>query len=95
MKDKADKKVNKIVRTINKQLAADVFKDRFWIRQAKKSRENDIKYYMFELRDRKQPFRNTLIRGWFSEFSFLYFDLSKEVNNFIVTSDFWEDYRSE
>ena len=87
MKNKADKKVNKIVRTINKQLAADVFEDRFWIRQAKKSRENDIKYYMFELRDRKQPFRNTLIRGWFSEFSFLYNSILS--SNLLYDTDFF------
>ena len=48
MKTKTDKRVNKITKSINKQLEKDVFKDRFWIRQYKKTKDNcNMQYYLF------------------------------------------------
>lgn len=92
MNRKICKKVNRRVRKLNKQLMQDVFGDRFWVKEVQKSYKDDIHYFMYELRDRKEPERNKLI-GWFTEFSLLTFnDLWLEMNNFIVTSDFWKTY---
>jgi hypothetical protein len=91
MKTNIDKKVNKTVKKINNQLKADVFGNRFWIRQYRKSRVDGISYYLYELCDRKQPFRNKIIPGWLDEFEILTFNkLDIEINKFIVSSDFWK-----
>ena len=50
MKNKVDRRINKIVKNVNRKLKADVFKDRFWIRQYKKTKDNcNMQYYLFEL----------------------------------------------
>lgn len=93
MKTKADKKVNKIARKLNKQLAADVFGDRFWVRQAAKARIEGVSYYLYELRDRLEPERNVTLE-WENEFGLMTFDhLALKMNTFIVESDFWSLYR--
>lgn len=90
----ADKKVNRCAKTLNKQIREDVFGDRFSVRQVKKTRNYDVGYYMYELIDKKCPERNSLIPKWFSEFEIINFKgLYLEMNNFIVTSDFWETYK--
>ena len=51
-------------------------------------------YYMYELCDREQPNRNRIV-PW--ETAFAIDTLNKiwtEMNEFIVTSDFWEKYRA-
>lgn len=89
MKTNKDKKINRIVRQLNKQLQKDVFGTRFWARQYRKSNKDGITFYMYELCDRLQPERNKIC-GWYSEFEMLTFrPLHIEINDFIVTSDFW------
>ena len=95
-KSLSDRKVNRAVKKLNKSIREDVFGNRFWIRQARKTRGNDgVMYYLYELIDRECPERNTLCKGWKSEFSILWFsELWIEMNDFIVNSDFWEKHRA-
>lgn len=96
MKTKTDKRVNRITKSINRQLEKDVFKDRFWVRQYKKTKgECGIQYYLFELCDRKDSSRNQICRkGWiWGDSEFLMKDLLFEMNNFIISSDFWATYQ--
>lgn len=94
-KSKNDKKVNKRVKQLNKQIREDVFGDRFWIKQIQKSKVEGINYYLYELRDRIQPERNQIVNcGWLTDFAITTFnDLAIEMNNFIVNSNFWTEYR--
>ena len=47
-KTKEDKRINKVVRNINKALAQDVFGNRFWIRQVRKTKgEDGLQYYLY------------------------------------------------
>lgn len=93
MKTKADKKVNRIAKQLNKSIAADVFGNRFWARQAQKAKVDGINYYLYELRDRLQPERNKLLQ-WDNEFAFITFHhLALAMNDFIIESDFWEKYK--
>ena len=92
MNKKICRKVNRRARQLNKQLAEDVFGNRFWVRQVQKQCKNGIHYFQYELRDRLQPERNKLLY-WLSEFSLVTFnDLWLEMNDFIITSDFWKTY---
>ena len=96
MKTKTDKRVNRITKSINRQLEKDVFKNRFWIRQCKKIKDNcNMQYYLFELCDRKDFTRNQICRkGWiWGNSEFLMKDLLLEMNNFIISSDFWATYQ--
>ena len=91
-KTKEDRLVNHNIKKLNKQLSEDVFGDRFYARQIQKGRGDGIMYYMYELCDREQPERNKII-PWETAFSI--YQLNKvwvEMNNFIVTSDFWTKY---
>ena len=95
MNKKICRKVNRRARQLNKQLAEDVFENRFWVRQVQKQCKNDIHYFQYELRDRLQPERNKLLH-WLSEFSLVTFnDLWLEMNDFIITSDFWKTYNKQ
>ena len=92
MNKKICRKVNRRARQLNKQLTEDVFGNRFWVKQVQKQCKNDIHYFQYELRDRLQPERNKLLH-WLSEFSLVTFnDLWLEMNDFIITSDFWKTY---
>lgn len=92
-KNKIDKKVNKIARQINKDLKKDVFGDRFWVRQVAKQRGDyeGCYYYLYELRDRLEPQRNSYFTcGWlWGSSQFLVSEFYEQVNDFIVKSDFW------
>ena len=93
-KTKDDRLVNRNVKKLNRQLAQDVFGDRFYARQIQKSKGDGVMYYMYELCDREQPNRNRIV-PW--ETAFAIGTLNKiwtEMNEFIVTSDFWEKYRA-
>ena len=92
MKSKDDKKVNRIVKNLNKALAADVFKDRFTVHQLKKVKEDnyDIARYLYELRDKVEPSRNRLV-GWVNIYNASR-KIFLEMNDFIITSDFWKTY---
>lgn len=88
-----DKKVNRNVKRLNRQLLNDVFGDRFWARQVQKSRADGIEYYLYELCDRKQPERNELIHGWLNYWEICSsHKIWKAMNDFIITSDFWSKY---
>lgn len=93
-KNKTDKKINRIVKKINKQLQEDVFKDRFWIKQICKQRVDGLNYYLYELKDRLEPERDSVFsKGWlWGDSNFLISDFYNEINNFIVMSDFWSLY---
>lgn len=95
MKTKWEKKLNNKVKNLNRKLEKDVFGNRFWLKQVRKSKGTDgIFYFMYELRDRVQPERNKLINGWFTEYSIFNFsELVGAMNDFIITSDFWENYK--
>lgn len=97
MKNKVDRRINKIVKNVNRKLKTDVFKDRFWIRQVKKAKgEDGLQYYLYEMRDRLEPNRNSIIeKGWlWGESFFLYADFYEAINDFIVRSDFWAKYQN-
>ena len=86
-KSKVEKRINNKIKSLNKNLRNDIFKDRFWVRQFKKSKIDGVDYFMFELIDELQPKRNYIIPKWYS---FSVADVFIEMNNFIVSSDFWE-----
>ena len=48
-KTKDDRLVNRNVKKLNRQLANDVFGDRFYARQIQKGKGDGIMYYMYEL----------------------------------------------
>lgn len=92
MKNIDDRRVNKNVRKLNKELQKDVFGDRFKARQYKKSRKEGISYYMYLLIDNKYPERNMIV-PWESAFSIYQFNhIWLAMNDFIVSSDFWQTY---
>lgn len=93
-KTREAKKVNRVVKKLNKQLVADVFKDRFFIRQLRKTFGCDnVEYFQFELIDKEQPERNQITK-WYNSFEICHFvNIHREINDFIVNSDFWEKHR--
>lgn len=94
MKSKTDKKVNRVVKRLNRELKEDVFGDRFWCRQVAKLKADDVEHYIYELKDREDPSRDRVIRGWLSGFEIITFHtLAMEMNDFIVTSNFWEEFK--
>lgn len=94
-KSNDDKKINRIARELNEQLAHDVFKDRFTVHQLKKVRgtKYEIPHYLYELRDKAQPERNRLI-GWVNVYSGRRI-LFLQMNDFIIESDFWEKQNNQ
>lgn len=91
-KTNMDKKVNRNIKRLNKQLREDVFKDRFEARQVKKSRYGDINFYQYLLIDHEQPERNEL-SDWMNGIEITMFnEVWIKMNKFIVTSDFWQKY---
>lgn len=93
-KSKTDKRVNRLVRNINKQLKADVFGDRFWVRQIQKAKVDGMEYYLYEMKDRLEPNRDSIIaEGWIWGGShFFVSSIYEAMNDFIVKSDFWSKY---
>lgn len=87
------KKVNSNIKKLNSQLLHDVFGDRFWARQVQKARGVDgIEYFLYELCDREQPERNTIVH-WANYWEICSsYKVWEEMNNFIITSDFWTKY---
>lgn len=97
-KTKIDRKVNKIVKAMNENLKADVFKDRFWFKQIQKAKNScGMEYYLYELRDRLEPNRNSIIsEGWmWGESPFFENHLWEAMNDFIVKSSFWSIYYND
>lgn len=82
-----DKKVNKRIRTLNKQIKNDVFGDRFYTRQIKKQRLDGVQYYQYAFIDNENP--KSTIYGHYNEFEILMFnDPWMKMNELIVNSDF-------
>jgi len=90
-KNLQERNMHKAIKKFNKSLKYDVFDGRFWVREYKKSRYEGMSYFQFELRDKEQPERNYLIPGWFN--SSESWEVFEEMNNFIITSNFWKIYR--
>lgn len=94
-KSKEDRRVNKIVQQINKELREDVFKDRFWVRQVAKQKSDDgLTYYLYEMIDNQEPNRNAYVNaGWiWGGSQFLASDIYEAINDFIIRSNFWSEY---
>lgn len=92
-KTKVDKKVNRHIKKLNKDLREDVFGDRFFARQYQKAYVDGLSYYLYELIDRDQPERNRVIRHWLWSGEILHSNkVHIEMNEFIITSDFWKRY---
>lgn len=94
-KTNMDKKVNRYIKKVNKDLENDVFKDRFWLRQYQKGRADGMEYYLYELCDRLEPERNRVVKHWLNGCEALGYYLMRELNDFIITSDFWKLYWEE
>ena len=95
MKTLDDIRVNRTAKKLNRQLEKDVFGDRFYVRQVKKSRKEYATYYMYEFIDREDHSR-TLTSHWMTAFEIYKFNqLSITMNSFIVKSDFWQKYREQ
>lgn len=94
MKTKRDKKVVHLMKVLNRQLRQDVYGDRFYVRMTGKFGYVDCHeyhWYRFELMDNECPERNEII--YLSEGEVLIsYKLYKDMNDFIVTSDFWEKF---
>lgn len=91
-KTKDDRRVNRCIRQFNKQLREDVFGDRFFARQYQKAHVDGLSYYLYELIDRECPERNRVIEWlWSGEITNSH-KVHIEMNDFIITSDFWKKY---
>lgn len=88
-----EKKMHRKIKTFNKSLEKDVFGNRFWIREYQKTRCEGMSYFLYELRDREDSSRDHIIRGWFNEYEF--WKIFEEMNEFIITSNFWEKYKNK
>jgi hypothetical protein len=92
-KNKTDKRINKIVKQINRELKQDVFGDRFWLKQIRKTRVDGLNYYLYELKDRQEPNRDSYTKSWiWGESQFVISSFNESINDFIVRSDFWAKY---
>lgn len=88
---KIQRKVNKIVRKLNKQIEDDeLWKGRFYIRQVKRYMKpyDDMSgiddAFLFEMYDKKTGMKH-LSNGWYSYFALKTFNkLAWDLNNFIV-----------
>jgi len=89
-----DRQVNREIKSMNRILEKDVYGNRFWARQLRKAKAEGIPFYQYELCDREHPERNKVIEGWF-DFAEITIGkkIFKEMNDFIVTSNFWKEYR--
>lgn len=95
-KSRIDKRINRVAKRLNRELKADVFGDRFWVKQVAKQRGDyeGCMYYLYELKDRLEPERDTLFsKGWLWGGShFLVSEFFEEMNDFIIRSDFWSKH---
>ena len=94
-KTNADKKVNRQIKAINRQIQSDgeVFGPRFSVRLVSKHGyidAHDLHWYQFEFCDADQPQRNYI--EMLDQFEVLISNkLWIAMNNFIVHSNFWSD----
>ena len=105
-KDKIRKRVRSVVRHLNRQMQKDVFKDRFWIeitgQEIRPWADNSGWNARFRIafHDRKNPERD--YEYWFEPTFILYSGMfaggrhvDSDLNDFIVKSDFWENYKKQ
>ena len=85
------KKVNRMIKKLNRSLQKDVYGDRFYCWQIQKSFADGIELFRFKLTDKEQPERNCETR-WFNIYE-VEWKVWNEMNDFIVFSDFWKKYR--
>lgn len=87
MKTKIDKRVNKIIKKLNKQIREDVFGNRFYAHQLQKARLNGVSYYLYEFIDNEN--KDATLVQWFNEFEIVQFYKPWRImNDLIVESDF-------
>ena len=94
-KNRTDRKVNRQVKRFNKELREDVFKGRFDVRQLQKARVDGMNYYLYEVRDTHHPERNRIVPWEWGDSIFFMNKIWREMNDLIITSDFWELYWAE
>lgn len=94
-KTKTDRKVNRKVKQFNKELREDVFKGRFEVRQLEKTRVDSMQYYLYEVRDNHHPERNRIVPWEWGDSIFFMNKIWMEMNDLIITSDFWDLYWAE
>ena len=94
-KTKTDRKVNRKVKKFNKELREDVFQGRFEVRQLAKTRVDDMQYYLYEVRDNHHPERNRIVPWEWGDSIFFMDKIWREMNDLIITSDFWSLYWAE
>ena len=90
-----DKKVNRAVRRLNRELQKMFLEDRFMARQVRKTRGRRWinVLFLYEFLDKECPERNYMYHGWLSEYNVIIMNtIWMEMNNFIIHSDFWEKY---
>lgn len=97
MKSKSDKKVNRLVKSLNRQIRNDVFGDRFSLLQVFKTGKydcHDYHVFLYRFIDKKHPDRN--FEKYFDEGEILIQKkLYIEMNEFIILSDFWNTFDRE
>ena len=93
-KGKDAKAVNRIAKRLNRSLERDVFGNRFAVRQVCKSKGDGMEWFLYEMIDRKEPKRNSMVHGWLNVFD-VERKLFTEINDFIVRSDFWAEYYND
>ena len=94
-KTKTDRKVNRKVKQFNKELREDVFKGRFEVRQLEKTKVDGMQYYLYEVRDNHHPERNRIVPWEWGDSIFFMNKIWMEMNDLIITSDFWDLYWAE
>jgi hypothetical protein len=94
-KTRTDRKVNRKVKQFNKELREDVFKGRFEVRQLEKTRVDGMQYYLYEVRDNHHPERNRIVPWEWGDSVFFMNKIWMEMNDLIITSDFWDLYWAE
>ena len=94
-KTRTDRKVNRKVKQFNKELREDVFKGRFEVRQLEKTRVDGMQYYLYEVRDNHHPERNRIVPWEWGDSIFFMNKIWEEMNDLIITSDFWTLYWAE
>lgn len=87
MKTKADRKVNRIIKKLNKQVREDVFGNRFYAHQLQKARLDGVSYYLYEFVDSEN--KDATLVKWFNEFEMVrFYEPWRLMNDLIVESDF-------
>ena len=83
MKSIIDRRINKKVQKLNKEIMKN-FNNRFFIKQLRKSKNRyAVSYYLYQFIDNKKPERVFL--NWYNEFNI--HSIYADINNFIIEAD--------